>query len=192
MGSLFESSAESGPRLRSDWVNAVLIPKIFHDVDSFFHENDIFEIDPTFLLIVLHLFSARSMGQDQLMKNIQQLLVFLFDDDVDMPLPISTLSSLLCSTYVSCKHERIIVQLRFHDSLAMKFRTVFDSAPLVQNGISMARVPYVDKFTRLSNNMIAVVERQTRGNKASLVGWDTRTPRANTKTRPGPFLRKQY
>jgi len=50
MGLLFENSGEQDePRLKTNWVSSIVIPKIFDDIDSFFHKNDISLNDTAFL-----------------------------------------------------------------------------------------------------------------------------------------------
>jgi len=124
MGSLFKNSGEhDGPRLKTNWVSSVITPKIFDEIDSFFHENNISLNDPAFLSrIHCGIFATnQSVDGEQLLKNIQQLLIFSLLDNMEPRLSISALGTLLRLSYSSPECEGVVVQLRFHGRLATKF-----------------------------------------------------------------------
>jgi len=172
MGSLFENGGESGPRLKSNWVNATVLSRIFDDVDSFFHENDVALNNPAFLSRIQRgIFATnREVDGDQLLRNLHQFLIFSLPDNMGTRLSISALGTLLCSSYLSPECKGVVVQLRFHGRLAARFRDVFDKAPLVQNAIGMARLPYVNTPAWLTDNVIAALERQIRDDETVSVG----------------------
>jgi len=161
MGLLFENSGEQdGPQLKTNWVSSMIIPKVFDNVDSFFHESDISLNDPAFLSRVHRgiFVTNRSVDGEQLLKNIQQLLILSLLDNMETRLSISALGTLLHSSNSSPIRKGIVVQLHFHGRLAARFCDVFDKAPMVQNAISMAQLPYLNTPALLTDNVIAALE----------------------------------